>query len=117
MLTVRQNHPLDALVCRVIDRLLDVIITKGDADGLHLDQRLQLTFDLRRKVAIRSANRILPRNLSVLVEPEDLREHIGHDQRRIALVHVAVLRRLQNGLESLQAGRQAICDFFRDRPE
>jgi hypothetical protein len=102
--SVGQGDPFDAFVRGIVDGLPGMSILEVQTDGFHLDEHLKFAFDSRRQVTMRSSDIQLARHFVVLVVPEDLRQHVGDDHRRIRLIDVPRLRGSEDGLKALQTG-------------
>ena len=57
--SIGQEDPINALVCRVVDRLPDVLILEFETNCLDFDQRSNYAVDFGRKVAVIPPNCIL----------------------------------------------------------
>src|SRR5690606_2396386 len=94
--SVREHHPLDAVVGSVIDRLAKMVVSQVAADRLHLDQKGDPCVGLNREVDVGAADLVLGGDVEERIPPENVGKNAFDDRNRVRLIDVSRLRRLED---------------------
>ena len=70
--TVGQYNPWYAVICSVADGLPEVAVAERESNCLYLDKIANLAFEFDGEIAERTPDRLLTRDLFILVETEYL---------------------------------------------
>jgi hypothetical protein len=114
-LSVGKDYPIDSLVGCVIDSLLEVLVVKGQADGLGFDEEEQGVINLDRKVHECPPDSVLRCDFGILIITENLGEAVRDNGHSVGLPGIPGFGCLDDWLKTLKAFRDAFRDFLRDR--